>query len=247
MRRRRRTICIACSRKSPRLQLRVNLFTVGDAKNYAGDAPGSDNARAAHLQIYPRRIPCPPTPTDHGSARRCKSKLQHWRIFRLCDAFLVRELVICGAKVDLRKRKLVQAAQGTQHWVPWSERQHASEAVAELKARGAWVLVAEQTTASVRPEEIGPVFPATLVLGGERSGVSPEVIEAADAAVVIPMIGWRIRSMWRPLLPFCFTGSHSGRKREKRDHPIAAQTNEQELKRSILFVRGVRWLNILNL
>jgi tRNA G18 (ribose-2'-O)-methylase SpoU len=45
-------------------------------------------------------------------------------IFRLCDAFLVRELVICGTKVELHKRRLVQAARGTQHWVPWRERQH---------------------------------------------------------------------------------------------------------------------------
>jgi tRNA G18 (ribose-2'-O)-methylase SpoU len=61
-------------------------------------------------------------------------------IFRLCDAFLVRELVICGTNVELHKRRLVQAAQGTQHWVPWSERQHASEAVADAKPRalGSW-------------------------------------------------------------------------------------------------------------
>lgn len=70
-------------------------------------------------------------------------------IFRLCDAFLVQQLVICGAKVNLHKRKLVQAAQGTQHWVPWSERRYASETIAEAKVRGAWVIVAEQTTASV--------------------------------------------------------------------------------------------------
>ena len=73
--------------------------------------------------------------------------------------------------------------------MPWSDRQHASQAVAELKARGAWVLVAEQTTASVRPEQLMPAFPACLVLGGERSGVSPQVIEAADAVVAIPMLG----------------------------------------------------------
>jgi tRNA G18 (ribose-2'-O)-methylase SpoU len=110
-------------------------------------------------------------------------------IFRLGDAFLVQQLVICGTKVELHKRRFVQAAQGTQHWVPWSERQHASEAVAEAKARGAWVVVAEQTTGSVRPEQLAPVFPVALVLGGERSGVSPEVTEAADAAVAIPMLG----------------------------------------------------------
>jgi hypothetical protein len=39
-------------------------------------------------------------------------------IFRLCDAFLVQELVVCGTKVELHKRRLVQAAQRTQHWVP---------------------------------------------------------------------------------------------------------------------------------
>ncbi len=110
-------------------------------------------------------------------------------IFRLCDAFLVQELVICGTKLELYKRRLVQAAQGTQHWVPWSERQHASEAVADAKGRGAWVVVAEQTTASVRLEQLMPIFPATLVLGGERSGVSPEVIGAVDAIVTIPMLG----------------------------------------------------------
>ena len=110
-------------------------------------------------------------------------------IFRLCDAFLVQELVICGTKVELHKRRLVQAAQGTQRWVPWTEYQHASQAIAELKARGAWVIVAEQTDVSVRPEQLVPVFPVTLVLGGEHSGVSPEVTEAADAAVAIPMLG----------------------------------------------------------
>ena len=110
-------------------------------------------------------------------------------IFRLSDAFLVQQLIICGTKVQLHKRRLVQAAQGTQHWVPWSECQHAGQAIADAKARGAWVVVAEQTTASVRPEEFMPMFPATLVLGGERSGVSPGAIEAADAAVAIPMLG----------------------------------------------------------
>jgi tRNA (guanosine-2'-O-)-methyltransferase len=110
-------------------------------------------------------------------------------IFQLCDAFLVQQLVICGTKVELYKRKLVQAAQGTQHWVPWSDGQHASQAVADAKARGAWVVVAEQTTTSVPPEELAPTFAATLVVGGDSSGVSPEVINTADAAVAIPMLG----------------------------------------------------------
>jgi tRNA G18 (ribose-2'-O)-methylase SpoU len=50
-------------------------------------------------------------------------------------------------------------------------------------------MVAEQTTASIRSEQLRPAFPAVLVLGGESSGVSPEVLQAADAVVVIPMLG----------------------------------------------------------
>jgi tRNA G18 (ribose-2'-O)-methylase SpoU len=50
-------------------------------------------------------------------------------------------------------------------------------------------VVAEQTTASVRPEHLVPVFPATLVLGAEHGGVSAEAVQAADAAVMIPMLG----------------------------------------------------------
>jgi tRNA G18 (ribose-2'-O)-methylase SpoU len=110
-------------------------------------------------------------------------------IFRLCDAFLVERLVICGTKLELHKRKLVQAAQGTQRWVPCSEWQRAADAVAERKASGAWVVAAEQTTGSVRPEALVPVFPAVLVVGAESGGVSSDVVNAADAAVAIPMLG----------------------------------------------------------
>jgi tRNA (guanosine-2'-O-)-methyltransferase len=110
-------------------------------------------------------------------------------LFRLCDAFIVRQLVMCGTKVNLRKRRLVQAAQGTQYWLPWTERRNATEAIANAKARGDWVVAAEQTTASARPEQLVPIFPATLVLGSERSGVSPQIVGLADAAVAIPMLG----------------------------------------------------------
>jgi tRNA G18 (ribose-2'-O)-methylase SpoU len=76
----------------------------------------------------------------------------------------------------------------------WSERQHVSQAVVDAKAGGVLVVVAEQTTGRVRLEEFAPAFPVTLVLGGERGGISPEVIEAADAAVAIPMLGMATRS-----------------------------------------------------
>lgn len=110
-------------------------------------------------------------------------------IFRLCDAFLVERLVICGTTVELRKRKLVQAARGTQHWVPWEQAESAATAVEAAKTAGAWVVVVEQTDGGTSPEDLAPVYPACLVLGSERRGVSQQVVDMADVAVTIPMLG----------------------------------------------------------
>jgi tRNA G18 (ribose-2'-O)-methylase SpoU len=110
-------------------------------------------------------------------------------IFRLCDAFLIERLVIYGVPVQLRKRRLIEAAMGAQRWVPWREEADAAVVVRGLKAAGHWIAAVELTAASVPPGGWRPRFPAVLVLGGERSGISPAVLACADQAVAIPMRG----------------------------------------------------------
>ena len=118
-------------------------------------------------------------------------------IFRLCDAFLVERLVICArdAKPDaderplLRKRKLVQAAMGTQHWVPWRTAPDAAVVVRDAKRAGSWIGVVELTADSVSVAAMQPRFPAVLVLGNEHSGIAPDVLACADQAIAIPMLG----------------------------------------------------------
>jgi tRNA (guanosine-2'-O-)-methyltransferase len=91
--------------------------------------------------------------------------------------------------VQLRKRRLIEAAMGAQRWVPWCQEANAAAAVCCLKAAGAWIAAVELTAASVSPGGLRPRFPAVLVLGGERDGVSPDVLAYADQAVAIPMRG----------------------------------------------------------
>jgi tRNA G18 (ribose-2'-O)-methylase SpoU len=120
-------------------------------------------------------------------------------LFRLCDAFLVERLVICGrherrgapqpATPLLRKRKLVQAAMGAQRWVPWAEEPDAAAVVRAAKAAGAWIAAVELTVDSVSPAAMQPRLPAVLVLGDERFGISPEVLTYADQTIAIPMLG----------------------------------------------------------
>jgi len=110
-------------------------------------------------------------------------------LFRLCDAMLVEQLVICGPSFELRKRKITQAAQGAQKWVPWRHVLTADLAVVEARTNGYQIVAVELTSASVAPEQFVPQFPLCLVIGGERSGVSPTIIREADACLAIEMHG----------------------------------------------------------
>ena len=97
-------------------------------------------------------------------------------MFRLCDAIRVKQLVICGTEVNLRKRKLVQAARGTQKWVPWVSTLCAASVVSSEKARGTQIVVGELTNQGVPPEQLKTSFPVCLVLGSERDGVCASVV-----------------------------------------------------------------------
>ncbi len=109
--------------------------------------------------------------------------------FRLCDAFLVQRLVICGAAVTLHNRRFVQAAAGTHRWVPWELASDARSVVGLLRQAGHWIVALELSARSVTSEVLQPRFPAVLVMGGEASGVSQNVLDLADQTVAIPMLG----------------------------------------------------------
>ena len=110
-------------------------------------------------------------------------------LFRLCDGLLIERLVLCGEPVDLDKRKLVQAARGTQKWVPWEHSTSALDAVLSARAEGFIILAVEQTATSVPPESMSNARPICVVLGSECRGVSPAIVAIADQAVAIPIRG----------------------------------------------------------
>ena len=110
-------------------------------------------------------------------------------IFRLCDAFLVQRLVIAGHPIDLRNRKLVKAARGTQRWVPWTSSDDAFEVVKAAKTFGLFIIAAEQTAVSLGPASMTVQYPVLLVLGGETFGVSPQILDWADTIIALPMLG----------------------------------------------------------
>ncbi len=110
-------------------------------------------------------------------------------MFRLCDAFRVERLYICGCDLQPHKRKLVKAAAGTIAWVPWTSRDAAEGVVRESRDAGYSIAVVELAEASVPPHALRSDAPICLVLGAERHGVSSAVLALADQRIEIPTDG----------------------------------------------------------
>ncbi|MBC8133781.1 MAG: hypothetical protein H7X95_12425 [Deltaproteobacteria bacterium] len=110
-------------------------------------------------------------------------------MFRLCDAFRVERLYVCGLDLQVYKRKLVRAASGTIAWVPWNSGEDAVEVVRTSQKAGYVIAVVELAEKSVPPEQLRADAPICLVLGGERHGISPGVLALADQCIQIPSDG----------------------------------------------------------
>jgi len=110
-------------------------------------------------------------------------------MFRLCDAFRVERLYVCGFDLKPYKRKLVKAAAGTLPWVPWEVCEYAANTVRESKEAGYFVVAVEMSETSVPPRQLQSNAPICLVLGAECQGISQSVLELADQCIGIPTDG----------------------------------------------------------
>ena len=110
-------------------------------------------------------------------------------IFRTSDAILAEKLFLCGITAHPPRKDLEKTALGATGIVPWQYRPSARETLLKLKENGVKICALELTTRSVNFKEAKYEFPMALVLGNEVDGVSKEVLDLADFAVSIPMLG----------------------------------------------------------
>ena len=113
-------------------------------------------------------------------------------MFRTSDGAMINKLYLAGYTPKPPRKEIDKTALGSTETVPWEYFTKPGEAVRHLKNLGTKVCVLEHTTKSVSYTEVpGNMFPICLVVGNEISGISQEVIEAADLAVEIPMYGMK--------------------------------------------------------
>ncbi|MEZ4720638.1 MAG: RNA methyltransferase [Flavobacteriales bacterium] len=112
-------------------------------------------------------------------------------VFRTCDAFGVKELVLCGITGTPPHREIQKTALGATESVDWSHETSIDDAVKRLKAEGYVIIAVEQSVRSITPQQLTDFAKSkiALVLGNEVTGVTQSVVDLSDQVVEIPQEG----------------------------------------------------------
>jgi tRNA G18 (ribose-2'-O)-methylase SpoU len=104
-------------------------------------------------------------------------------IIRVCHSFLVREIILIGESPWYEK-----ASMGMQRFEQIVILPDETAFFEHLRGRPLWAVEKDHATQSLYDVEAYPED-VVLLLGSERSGIPPHVLERADAVLGIPMYG----------------------------------------------------------
>ncbi len=121
-------------------------------------------------------------------------------IFRTADAFNITKVYLTGftgtPDYYVHKNKIEKVALGAEKFVAWEYVKSPIKLIKALKAKKIQIIALENNipvgAGIARPINIAkfkPKFPLVLVLGQERQGISPAILNLCDKAVEIPMYG----------------------------------------------------------
>jgi len=112
-------------------------------------------------------------------------------VFRTADAFLVRDIYICGYTPQPPHRDIHKTALGATETVEWKYFSTTEEAIRSLKEEGMPVYAVEQTEGSVPLQQFATGGPAAVVFGNEVSGVGEGALALCDGSIEIPQWGMK--------------------------------------------------------
>lgn len=116
-------------------------------------------------------------------------------IFRSADGAGVHHLYLCGITATPHHPKLAKAALGAHTTVPWSYHRNGLETAVLLRAAG-HPLYALETTAAATPLfksswPAAPAAPPILIVGNEKAGIDPGLLDLCDGILTLPMHGMK--------------------------------------------------------
>lgn len=109
-------------------------------------------------------------------------------VMRSCEVFGIQELNVVeeryGKKID------AEIAMGAQKWVDVNRFDSIDVCIKTLKRKGYQIIATTPHEDDCLLEDFDISKPSALFFGTERDGLSPEVLQAADCFLKIPMVGF---------------------------------------------------------
>ena len=111
-------------------------------------------------------------------------------LFRICDAFGVEKLILCGDHIPLG-RKMTKTSRATEKYVDFEVQESASKAVSDLKSKGFQIISLEITNTSrpIHTFKFQTEQPIALIIGDENFGISEDILNQSDILIHIEMFG----------------------------------------------------------
>jgi len=113
-------------------------------------------------------------------------------IFRTADGCGVKKLHLGGITPPPTHPGMAKTALGADQHVPWSQYWDGLSGILTFKKEGFEIIGLEYTSVS-KPifEYQNPGRPILLVVGNENHGIDPEILDASDKVIHIPMAGYK--------------------------------------------------------
>jgi 23S rRNA (guanosine2251-2'-O)-methyltransferase len=145
-----------------------------------------------HYRMIQRdNLPVLPRNPVHVILDNIRSAFNVGSIFRTSDAGAIAHVHLCGMTAYPPNLKLAKTALGAFDYMPWTHHEKTLEAVTHVQSDGIPVVAIEITEDAVPLYEFEWSKPVAILFGNEVRGVSPEVLDACDATVKIPMHGYK--------------------------------------------------------
>jgi tRNA G18 (ribose-2'-O)-methylase SpoU len=110
-------------------------------------------------------------------------------LFRTADGINLEKLYLCGITATPPRTEIRKTSLGAERAVPWKYEKNALQTITSLKKEGVQIVALEHTDQSVDYREADYRFPCCLLIGNEYEGLQTPLVEQADIAIEIPMMG----------------------------------------------------------
>jgi len=112
-------------------------------------------------------------------------------IFRTCDAYRVKEIVLCGITPCPPHREIEKTALGATESVLWKHYENVKEAISFYRHKSLTIIGIEQTDKSVHIDRynVDTTQGYVLLFGNEVNGLSESILDLIDFSIEIPQFG----------------------------------------------------------